>query len=153
MIGGLPLSFRQAAYAMSVLSATLAIAYAWFRPGLRGALVAAAYLAFAFYAWPIGSHERYLYPFLGLLLPVVIVERRWSPLYVALSTTFFLNLFVAAPPLHVWMGRWVYGEFGAYVAGLNTALFGLCTIMLLEGAWRRARASTVPDPVPVNFLA
>jgi len=139
--GGLPLTFKQAGLIMSALSAALALAYAWVRPGLRGALVAAAYLAFAFYAWPVGAHERYLYPFLGLLLPVVVAERRWSPLYVAVSITFFLNLFVVAPPLVQWMDQWVYGEFGAVVAGINAALFGLFTIMLLEGVWRRRRGS------------
>ncbi|MBA4181659.1 MAG: hypothetical protein C0506_13805 [Anaerolinea sp.] len=143
VVSWLPLTFKQAGLIISVLSAALAIAYAWVRPGLRGALVAAAYLAFAFYAWPIGAHERYLYPFLGLLLPVVMVERRWLPLYAAVSVTFFLNLFVVAPPLVQWMDRWVYGEFGAVVAGINAGLFGVFTIMLLEGVRRRSRGPAV----------
>lgn len=141
IIGTVPLTFKQAGLIVSMLSGALALAYTWFRPGLRGALVAAAYLAFAFYAWPIGAHERYLYPFLGLLLPVVLVERRWSPLYAALSITFFLNLFVVAPPLARWMDQWVYEEFGAIVAGINAALFGVCTVMLLHGVWQRWRVS------------
>jgi dolichyl-phosphate-mannose-protein mannosyltransferase len=152
IVGGLPLTFKQVGLIISLLSAALALVYTWLRPGLKGALVAAAYLAFAFYAWPIGSHERYLYPFLGLLLPVVIVERRWSPLYVALSTTFFLNLFVSGPPLQQWQDRWVYGEFGAVVAGLNAALFGVYTVMLLEGVWRsrrRSARSTSMAPAPL----
>lgn len=151
VVGWLPLTFRQAAVTLSLFSAAVASGYAWFRPGLRGALVAAAYLAFAFYMWPIGSHERYLYPLLGLLLPVVIVEPRWSPLYTALSGTFFLNLCVSAPPLHRWMGRWVYGEFGAYVAGFNAALFGLCTVILLTGLWQRYRRRSRSTAAPAGL--
>ena len=151
IVGALPLTFKQAGVLVSLLSAALAMGYAWARPGLRGALVGAAFLAFAFYAWPIGTHERYLYPFLGLLLPVVMVERRWTPLYIAVSTTFFLNLVVVAPPLLRWRDRWVYGEFGAVVGGINAALFAVFALMLLEGLWRRYRPSngarTASSPV------
>ncbi len=146
MIGGFPLTFKQAGLIASALSGALAFAYTVARPGMRGALVAAAYLAFAFYAWPIGSHERYLYPFLALLLPVVIVERRWAPLYLCVSTTFFLNLFTVAPPLKRWMDQWVYGEFGAVVAAINAGLFGVFTIMLVLELLARWRSSSVDSP-------
>ncbi len=126
-----PLTFRAASTALSVLAGMIGIAYAWVRPGLRSALVAAAYLAFAFYALPIGSHERYLYPFLGLMLPVILLDRRWLWLYLATSTTFFLNLVVVAPPVESWMDRWVYGGFGVATAATNTALFAAFTLVLL----------------------
>jgi dolichyl-phosphate-mannose-protein mannosyltransferase len=135
-IAGLPLSFKQAGLALSALSAGLAAIYAWRRPGLHGALLGAAYLAFAFYAWPIGSHDRYLFPFLGLLLPVVLLDRRWVWLYAAVSTTFFLNLFIVAPPVPAWMDRWVYSDFGVAVAVANTALFAAFTGLLLLDLWR-----------------
>ncbi|MEX0783213.1 MAG: hypothetical protein WD557_11225 [Dehalococcoidia bacterium] len=138
----LPLTYKNAGFAISVLSGVLATAYAWLRPGLRGALVAAAYLASAFYSWPVGSHERYLYPFLALLLPVALLDRKWMWLYVAVSTTFFLNLVTVAPPRHEWMDRWVYGDFGVAVAALNTALFAAFTCMLLLGL--RSRLGTLP---------
>ena len=132
-IWDLPITFKQAALGLSLLAGAMASTYAVVRPGLRPALVAAAYVAFAFHALPIGSHERYLYPFLGLLLPVVILEPRWRWLYTAVSITFFLNLFVVAPPLRRWMDRWVYEDFGVVVAGINVLLFLAFTLLLVGG--------------------
>ncbi len=133
IVGGIPLTFQRAGLLLGMLATALAMLYAWRRPGLHASLVAAAYIAFAFYEFPVGSHERYLYPFFGLILPVVVVASawRWRYLYAALSTTFFLNLVTVAPPLRQWMDRWVYGEFGVYVSLLNTTLFVLCTAMII----------------------
>ncbi len=133
IIAALPLTFKTTALALSLLAGGLAMAYSWARPGLRNALIAAAYVAFAFQALPIGTHERYLFPFLGLLLPVAILERRWRPLYAAVSITFFLNLVVVAPPARIWMDRWVYGDFGVAVAGINAILFACFTVILVIG--------------------
>ena len=141
----LPLTYKNAALLISAISAALATIYAWLRPGLRGALVAAAYIAFAFYSWPVGSHERYLYPLLGLLLPPALLDRRWTWLYLALSVTFFLNLVTVAPPRHEWMDRWVYGDFGVAVAAVNTALFAAFTCMLLLDLRRRRAAVDLPQ--------
>lgn len=132
--------------ALSAAAASLALAYAAARPGLHAMLIAAAYQAFAFYALPISSHERYLYPFLAFLLPVAVLDRRWLWLYVPVSATFFLNLVVVAPPVRDFMDRWVYSLFGVYVAGANTALFAAFTVVLAAGVlsalrWRRAPAA------------
>jgi Gpi18-like mannosyltransferase len=131
------LTYRVAGLALSGLAAALALAYAWSRPGLYGALVAAAYQAFAFHALPIAAHERYLYPFLALLLPVALLERRWLWLYIPVSATFFLNLVVVAPPVAELMDRWVYGEFGVAVAVANVALFAAFTAVLLFSVAQR----------------
>jgi hypothetical protein len=150
----LPVSFKTAGFAVSVMSAALATVYAWLRPGLRSALVAAAYVAFAFYAWPIGSHERYLYPLLALLLPVVLLEKRWIWLYAAASTTFFLNLVVVAPPARQWMGRWAFGDFSVSVAALNVVLFAAFTCMLLLDLRRRQEpVSESPRRSPAGLAA
>lgn len=128
---GLPISFKLAGLVISGLSCLLAVGFGLLRPGLRGALLAAGYMAFAFYMWPIGSHERYLFPFLGLVLPVAVHEFKWIPLYAIASATFFLNLFVVAPPLRRWMDQWVYGEFGPWVAAVNLAVFVCFSAMLV----------------------
>lgn len=138
MFGAAPfVTYRLAGLALSGAAASLALAYAAMHPGLRYALVAAAYQAFAFWALPIGSHERYLYPFLGLLLPVAVIDRRWLWLYVPVSAMFFLNLFIVAPPVPSWMDRWVYGEVGVITAGVQMALFLAFTVVLANGVGRR----------------
>jgi hypothetical protein len=134
------LTYRQLAFALSGAASLLALAYAWRRPSLEGALIAAAYQAFAFYALPVASHERYMYPLLALLLPVALLRRGWLWLYVPLSLTFFLNLIVVAPPVDSWSDRWVYGWFGAYVAGVNMTLFTAYTVVLVVDIARGARA-------------
>ena len=154
IVGGIPIAFQRAGLLLGMLAAALATAYAWRRPGLRSALIAAAYIALAFYELPVGSHERYLYPLLGLLLPVIVVVRdwRWRSVYIALSTTFFLNLVVVAPPVQQWRDRWVYAEFGVFVSLINTGLLIACTAMLAAGLFRPGssepasgeRSETVP---------
>jgi glycosyl transferase family 87 len=143
LFGAMPfLTYRLLGLALSAAAAALALAFATTRPGLRFALIAAAYQAFAFYALPVAAHERYLYPFLGLLLPVAMVDRRWLWLYVPVSATFFLNLVVVAPPIRELMDRWVYGEFGVAIAVVNIALFAAFTVVLANGVfgWARSRA-------------
>jgi Gpi18-like mannosyltransferase len=148
-----PVTFRTLGLALSLCAAALSFAYAAARPGLRFALIAAAYQAFAFYALPIASHERYLYPFLALLLPVAVVDRRWLWLYVPVSVTFFLNLVTVAPPIESFMDRWVYSIFGVYVAGVNMALFAAFTAVLVSALVERFRHTPEdvrmdPQPTP-----
>jgi Gpi18-like mannosyltransferase len=141
VFGAMPFpTYRLLGLALSVAAAALALAYAAARPGLRFALIAAAYQAFAFYALPVGAHERYLYPLLALLLPVAMVDRRWLWLYVPASATFFLNLVVVAPPVREWMDRWVYGELGVVIAIVNMALFAAFTVVLASGVLDELRA-------------
>jgi hypothetical protein len=140
VFGTMPfLSYRELGLALSVGAAGLAVAYSLARPGLQFALVAAAYQAFAFYMLPIASHERYLYPLLALLLPVVMVDRRWLWLYAPLSVTFFLNLFIVAPPVKSWGDRWVYGDFGVGVAYVHIALFAAFSVVMAKGVLERVR--------------
>jgi hypothetical protein len=116
-------TYRMVGAALSAVAAALALAYASERRDLRGALVAAAYLSFAFYLLPVTTHERYLFPFLGLLLPVAIVERRWLWLYIPVSAMFFLNLFEAAPPVRSWHGAHYANPLYLAGAGVNILLF------------------------------
>lgn len=131
MVAALPfLSYERMSYALLCAAGALALAFVVRRPGLRDALIAAAYIAFAFYMLPISTHERYLYPFFGLLLPVVMVERRWLWLYIPASATFFLNLFIVGPPVLSWAGRWSESPFSLAVAAVNVVLFVAFTAWL-----------------------
>ncbi len=147
---GSPVTYRMAGGLLSALAGLLALAYAWRRPGLAGALVAAAYLAYAFYLLPVSSHDRYLYPFLGLLLPVVVLDRRWLWLYVPVSLAFFANLMCAAPPVAGWSGRVVTAGPTQVAAGANIAMFMVFTAVLIGGVLparaprRREAAQTAP---------
>ncbi len=133
--GGDPLfSYRMIGLELSGVAALLGAAYVWVKPDLRGALIAASFMAYAFFMLPVSTHERYLYPLVVLLLPVAAVERRWLWLYVPTSATLFLNMFVIAPSVHAWSGRWVDAGFITYAAGLNVALFVAFTAILVVGA-------------------
>jgi Gpi18-like mannosyltransferase len=154
IVDALPfLTYRELSLSLSVAAAGLSAGYALVRPGLRGALIAASYQAFAFYLLPVASHERYLYPLLALLLPVAMIDRRWLWLYVPLSATFFLNLFIVAPPVPSWMDRWVYGDFGVAVAYVNIGLFAAFTLVIARRVFESLRghaASGVSRP-PSSF--
>jgi Gpi18-like mannosyltransferase len=128
------LTYRLISLVLSLGAGTIAAGYLWVRCDLRRALIAGAYMAFAFYMLPMSMHERYLFPFLVLLLPVAIVERRWLWLYVPASATLFLNMYVVAPSVSSWSGRWVNAPFVWGVAGLNVALFFAFTSVLASGA-------------------
>jgi Gpi18-like mannosyltransferase len=155
------LTYHELSLALSGLAAVLALGYSLARPGLRHALVAAAFQAFAFYALPVGSHERYLYPFLALLLPAAMAERRWFWLYLPVSATFFLNLFIVAPPVPSWMDRWVYGDVGVVTAIINMLLFTAFAAVLVTGVVQAIRQrvrsgygqASIPRSMPSNAPA
>jgi hypothetical protein len=66
---------------------------------------------------------------------------------VPLSVTFFLNLFVVAPPVPSWMDRWVYGGFGVGVAYVNIALFAVFTVVMAYGVLDSLRHRLAPSVV------
>jgi len=124
-------TYARVALGLSAVATLLGFAYAWRRRSFEALLVAAAYQAFAFYMLPVGSHERYLYPFVALMLPVALSERRWLWLYVPVSLTLFANLFLVAPPVPSWQDRWVYGDASVVVSGVNVAMFAAYTATLV----------------------
>jgi Gpi18-like mannosyltransferase len=133
------ITYSKLGLGLSAVAALLALAYAVAKPGPRFTLIAAAYQAFAFYALPVSSHERYLYPFLALLLPVAVIDCRWLWLYVPVSVNFFLNLFVVAPPVPSWMDWWVYDDFTTAMAIVNIGLFAVFTAALASGVLAGSR--------------
>ncbi len=153
-------TYRMLGYLLTISAGFLALLYLHARANLRGALIAAAYLAFAFYLLPVSTHDRYLYPFFAFMLPVAVAEKRWRALYAVASLTFLFNLTVVAPPVHAFSGRWIGSPFTIGVAALNCALFGAFTVeiarvalpstrALLRRSQRRARATVggLPDEV------
>ncbi len=128
------LTYRLLGLALSASAATLAAGYVSARRDLRGLLVGGAYLAFAFYMLPMSIHERYLFPVLALLLPVAVVDRRWLWIYAPASITLFANMFVIAPPVAAWSGRWVDASIIPLVAAVNVAVFAAYTGVVAGGA-------------------
>lgn len=134
------ITYRTVGLVLTISAGFLALFYLHARPNLRGTLVAAAYLSFAFYLLPISTHDRYLYPFLAFMLPVAVAEARWRPLYATASVAFFFNLAVVAPPISDFSGRWVSSPFTVAVAALNCALFALFTVAIVPVALPSIRA-------------
>ncbi len=134
-VGGAWLTYRMLGLALSAMAGGLAVLAAARLSLLRGALLGAAYASCAFYVLPISTHERYLYPFLALMLPVVVVERRWLWLYIPLSATLVLNLIVVAPPISAWTDRWIESPFSLAVAACNVTLFCVFTMALALELW------------------
>ncbi|MGA2284980.1 MAG: glycosyltransferase 87 family protein [Dehalococcoidia bacterium] len=133
------ITYRTIGLVLTVSAGFLALFYLHARPNLRGALVAAAYLSFAFYLLPISTHDRYLYPFLAFMLPIAVAEPRWRALYGLASVAFFFNLAVVAPPIADFAGRWTGSPFTIAVAALNCLLFALFTVALVPIAAQSAR--------------
>lgn len=126
------ITYERLALALSAGATLLAIAFAVRNSDFISTLIAAAFQAFAFYELPVGSHERYLYPLLILLLPVIVVRPRWLLLYVPISVTFFLNLVVVAPPMERYMDRYVYSNVGVYIAAAQALVFGAFAAVLFH---------------------
>jgi hypothetical protein len=78
---------------------------------------------------------------LALLLPVALADRRWIWIYAPASATLFLNMFVVAPPVHAWAGRWVEAPIIPFVATANVVLFGAFSAVLARDAVRAAPAA------------
>ncbi len=132
-------TYRLAGLALSSVAGLVAAGLVWFRPDLRTALLAGALAAFAFYMLPVSTHDRYLYPFFALLLPVAMIERKWLLIYVPASVTFFLNLLASAPPLASQAGEWVDSPVGLVVSAVHVALFAAFFGLAAAELWQLAR--------------
>lgn len=58
---------------------------------------AAAFINLAFFVWNTQMHERYLFPFVALGLPLVFINRRAAVLYGLISFLFYMNLLAWLP--------------------------------------------------------
>jgi len=139
--GGLAVTYQRFSLGISGIAALLAAAYAWRFATLRGGLVAAGYIAVAFYVLPTSTHERYMYPMVAILAPVLLVEPRFRYVYAILSATLFLNMFLVAPPVASWSRRWDDALITHYIAGLNVLIF-------VAYSWMLARDLVLPAVEP-----
>jgi hypothetical protein len=138
-IGRLHLSYSVASILLFAVATLLSLIYLRRHLGLTGLLEASAFMAFAFFMLPVSSHERYVYPLLGLLAPVLLVKPRWLFLYIPISATFFTNLYVVAPIDEALSGRFVYSRLTEVVAALNVLMFGFLAARLAQASLRPAR--------------
>lgn len=130
-LGPIDLTVEGASFLLLVLTTLLTLAYLHVRRDLIGLLVACAMLHFAFYLFPISTHERYLYPLFAFLAPLLLLERRWLILFVPLSAIFFLNIFFASPSDPDISKAALNSDFGLAMAGVNVALFVVTAAALL----------------------
>lgn len=160
------ITFRTLGLVFTIFAGLLALLYLHARTNLRGTLVAAAYLAFAFYLLPVSTHDRYLYPFFALILPLAMIEKRWRPIYAMASIVFFFNLAVVAPPIHSFSGRWISSPFTIGAAALNCLLFATFTLEMARVAapslrltvqqrrdWLRRIFGGLPQEIPSRGAA
>jgi len=138
-VGGLHLSYSAASILLCAVAGLLSLFYLRGHLDLIGLLEASAFMAFAFFMLPVSSHERYAYPLLGLLAPVLLVKPKWLFLYVPLSATFFTNLYVVAPIDEALSGRLVYSPLTEAMAALNVLMFGFLVARLALVSLRPAR--------------
>ena len=120
-----------------------AVAFAlWFRyrlPQGEGLWLTAAFLAFAFFMLPTEMHERYIFPWFILALPLFPLLKRIRWLFVALSFTFTWSLFVVYFVLRVerseTLGNFWGGSF--FIALVNIGLFIATLVWYVHMARRK----------------
>jgi len=144
-IGGLHLSYSVASILLCAVVGLLSLIYLRRHQDLIGLLEMSAFMAFAFFMLPVSSHERYAYPLLGLLAPVLLVKPKWLFLYIPLSTTFFTNLYVVAPINEALSGRLVHSSLTEVMAALNVLMFALVVARLALASLRAARPRLAPS--------
>ncbi len=71
--------------------------WSWKRKDENSLWVSAAHLALAFYLLPTKVHERYLYPFFLLYLPIVLRHPIRRGLFYGFSVTYLINVMVICP--------------------------------------------------------
>lgn len=141
---GVDLTYKRASMLLFGGATLVALAYLRRRRDFLGLLEASAFMVFAFYMLPVSIHERYLYPLFVLLAPVLLVRPRWLLLYLPLSASFFLNLFVVAPLDNDLVGRWVDSEVTVAGAAFHVLAFSLLVAAFAYGAVRRPRLDRPP---------
>ena len=135
-IGPLDITVRVTSFVLLTLSTLLVLAYMEKRRDLVGLLVACAMLEFAFYLFPISTHERYLYPFFVFLAPLLFLQPRWLLVYAPLSVIFFLNVYFASPTDPDMSKAALNSAFGHAMSMVNVALFAAAALALATSAGR-----------------
>ncbi len=125
-------------------------------PALRGPdderrsaaiLLAGTIIAWSFFLLNAEMHERYLFPFVALGLPLALRSRWFFPVYFLVSLLHLLNLLAVFPYSSV--DRWIFSipYLHMGIAAAQVLLF-LLTILLL--ALPRTRSALLPPPPPAE---
>jgi len=142
--GGIDFTYKRVSMLLFGGATLVALAYLRRHRDLVGLLEASAFMVFAFYMLPVSIHERYLYPLFVLLAPVLLVRPRWLLLYVPLSASFFLNLFVVAPLDNDLVGRWIDSEVTVAGAAFHVLAFSLLVAIFVYASARRPAIDRPP---------
>ena len=114
-------------FALSLFSvAYLGALWASRKVGSNNALVwiVASFIAFSFFMLPTEIHERYLYPFLLLMMPVIFLDKRLLYIYLAVSATYSINLLFITTIINT-------NPVSLVTALLNIALYIFLTVMMV----------------------
>ncbi len=149
------LSYRHTGFVLFGLSTVAAL---WIlRRHLRAAdrlqalpavFLAATFLFHAFFMLNTQMHERYLFPFVALGIPMLFLGSRPRWIYVSISALFFLNLLGWLPATAIDRGLYqTFHAFDVLIASLQVVLFVNFLLYL-----RRFAATTPPPPRPDPHL-
>lgn len=86
--------------------------------------IATAFVSHAFFVWNTQMHERYLFPFVALGLPMIWASRRFAFIYVSVSILFFLNLlgWLPAGPIDRALFE-IFPALDGFIASLQVVFF------------------------------
>lgn len=112
-----------------------------FRKGLKVRSVesiffCAAMLCMAFFMFLTQMHERYLFPFVVLGVPLMFMNKRIATWYVISSIAFTINLMGILPVSPI--DRGVYSQFDAFDVFIACTQFWMFVLLMIE-AWQRER--------------
>lgn len=88
-----------------------------------------ALISLGFFLWNTQMHERYLFPFVALALPIIFIDRKSALLYAWVSLLFFINLLGWLPASDI--DRKAYEMFPA----LDILVASLQTVMFFQLTW------------------
>lgn len=77
-------------------------------------MLSAALIAYAFFLFNAEMHERYLFPYMALALPLVVMGKRGIALYTAASLLFVLNL-TSVLPFGAWDHQLVQVKWAEWI--------------------------------------
>lgn len=150
-VGPVSASVEAVSFALLVATTVITLAYLHTRRDLVGLLAACAMLVFAFYLFPMSTHERYLYPLFAFAAPLAVLAPRWLLLYLPLAASFFLNVYFASPTDPDMSKAWLNSDLGYAMAGLNLAIFAVaCGAMLSQVFQLRLRRLSYEPTAPAG---
>lgn len=120
-IFGLPLR----TIALAVFAAFTALVLYQVRKDRGNMLLGSTSLAFAFFMLPTEIHERYLFPFFALIIPLALEKRRYLLVYVVLTVTYLANMLVV----------FTFEDTSMYINTMPHSLFYFVSMAMVMCVW------------------